>query len=270
MRESIRKWKRSVCRASLTVEAAVAMGFFCLCMGCILLLFPFIEKEIVNTQVMYEVCEHAELLSAVEPGLVEEAVLVNSYVAWEARSKASGMVYYAEKEGEGTLYSGEFHMPVPFDILSKRLIFLQTMYIRHWTGYDRSEGLEKEMVYITKTGEVYHRTIQCSHLQVSIREVSFQDIDTYRNRSGGKYYPCEQCAKGSCGDKVYITTEGERYHCSRNCSSLLRFIQKVERLAVEDSHRPCKTCYGSSRGEEKYGQRNRGAVTSGVDCGSSG
>lgn len=243
------KWTGKKCRASLTVEAAVAIGFFCLSMGCILLVFPFLEKEIVNAQIMYEVCEQGELVSALESELVEESVLAESYIRWAERSSASGMHYFASEEENGTLYAGEYEMPAPFGVLSERMIFLQTLYIRHWTGYDRSQDVEKEMVYITKTGEVYHRTMQCRHLQVSIREVELDKVGTYRNRSGGKYYPCEQCGKNLCKETVYITTEGNRYHASKSCSSLLRFIQKVEKSKVQDSHRPCKSCYGQRKGE---------------------
>ena len=249
MNKKIQRWSRKTCRASLTVEAAIAIGFFCLCMGCILLLFPFLEKEIVSTRIMYEVCENGERVSAMKPEAVEEVVLAESYAKWELRSKASGMIFYAAQEEGGTLYSGEYRMPMPFTVLSGQMVYLQTMYIRHWQGYDRSAGQEEEMVYITKTGEVYHRTIQCKHLQLSIREVAFRDIDTCRNRSGGKYYPCEHCTKGSCGERIYITTEGDRYHSSKSCSSLLRFIQKIEKSKVEDSHRPCKTCYGQEERE---------------------
>lgn len=249
MKHQTEKWRKKVCRASLTVEAAVTIGMFCFCIGCILLLFPFLEKEIAATRVMYEVCEHAELVSALEPEVTQETALTESYAKWVLRSKASGMGFYAQKEGDGTLYSAEYQMPVPFGILSEGLIFRQTMFIRHWTGYDRSEESEEELVYITKTGTVYHRSIQCKHLQVSVREVAFRDISRYRNQSGGKYYPCEYCVKNSCGNKVYITPEGDRYHSTRSCSSLLRFIRQVKISEVEDTHRPCKSCYVQSGGE---------------------
>lgn len=244
MKNRTEKLRSKTCRASLTVEAAVAIGFFSFCIGCLLLLFPFLEKEVAAVRVMYEVSEHAELVSAMEPKLVEETVIADSYAKWASKSKASGMVYGAQEEGEATLYWGEYRMPVPFAVLKNHMVFLQTMYIRHWTGYDRSGESDEEMVYITKTGKVYHRTTQCKHLQVSIREVALKNIELYRNRSGGKYYPCERCVKGVCNDKVYITPEGDRYHGTRECKSLLRFIQKVEKSKVTDSHRPCRTCYG--------------------------
>ena len=85
---------------------------------------------------------------------------------------------------------------------------------------------DDETVYVTETGLVYHRDYHCSYLDLSIHLVSMQEISSLRNKSGGKYYPCEHCAEQSVG-MVYITENGDRYHNSLSCSGLKRTIYAV-------------------------------------------
>ena len=122
----------------------------------------------------------------------------------------------------------------------------QTKTVRGWTGFSsrrRYEGEKgEEVVYVTNYGTVYHRSLDCRHLKLSIRQVSVSDAEHLRNENGGKYYPCERCWKSGSG-AVYITMDGNRCHESLNCSSLIRSIRTV-RISETGGMPPCSICGG--------------------------
>ena len=63
-----------------------------------------------------------------------------------------------------------------------------------------------------------------------------------RNGDGAKYYPCERCWKEG-SEIVFLTEEGNRYHQTLNCSSLVRGIHAV-RLWETGGLPPCSVCGG--------------------------
>ncbi len=125
-----------------------------------------------------------------------------------------------------------------------KIEILQRAQMRDWRGVDLCE--EKKIVYITKTGTVYHRNINCSHLTRNISTVSFSEVEKKRNASGAKYYPCEKCVKSKsmATKSVYITNEGDRYHNSMKCSGLRRYIIELDEKEV-GNRKPCKICGGT-------------------------
>lgn len=114
-----------------------------------------------------------------------------------------------------------------------------------WTGYDNTVNSnaqdEGEIVYITQSGEVYHRSRECSYLQPRVTQVSYLQIEACRNESGNRYSACERCSGYERGDTVYITDTGERYHVSLSCSSLHRTVLAVYLTEVEGRH-ACSRC----------------------------
>lgn len=116
---------------------------------------------------------------------------------------------------------------------------------RAWTGYDNAahsaDGIaEEEIVYITQEGSVYHRSRSCGYLKLSIAAVDKSFLDTQRNEDNGKYYACAECG-GSCGNIVYITNYGNRYHSSLGCSSLKRTIMAVP-ISQTGGRSACSKC----------------------------
>ncbi|MBR1758327.1 MAG: hypothetical protein IJ744_06325 [Lachnospiraceae bacterium] len=108
------------------------------------------------------------------------------------------------------------------------------------TGHEHADG-EEDYVYVTDYGVVYHRTLACPHLNLTILAGSLSSIDGARNDSGGKYYPCEFCHPGTAGGGVYYyTTDGDRYHADYHCQALTRTIREVPLSQV--SLPPCSTC----------------------------
>ena len=117
------------------------------------------------------------------------------------------------------------------------------MRTRAWTGYDNesaSESESEEIVYVTKYGEVYHRSKSCSYLKVSIRAVNLSLVEELRNAEGACYYACEKCGS-NCTNTVFVTPYGNCYHATLQCSGLKRTIQEIPLSQVGDKQ-PCKKC----------------------------
>lgn len=124
---------------------------------------------------------------------------------------------------------------------------MQSRYYGHaFVGYGLSGEAQEsyrqdEYVFITPTGTVYHRDRECSYLKPSITPILAQDLGGARNHGGGKYYACEVCNPSKSG-LLYITSDGNRYHSSPECSSLKRTIYAVTLESVKDSMPPCSKC----------------------------
>lgn len=118
-----------------------------------------------------------------------------------------------------------------------------------WNGYEVSGPGQAEevtrIVYVTENGAVYHGSMECTHLQLSVQEVPSLVIEDLRNQGGGKYYPCSRCAGTGPPSTLYITREGDRYHYSRGCSGLKRTVSSMTiEQAQEAGLRPCSRCGG--------------------------
>lgn len=122
----------------------------------------------------------------------------------------------------------------------------QCYYGRAWTGYDVQSTVsnfsdDDPMVYVTETGTVYHTNRNCTYLNPSITSVGYDDVENSRNQAGGKYYPCEICAKGASSGVVYITNQGNSYHVSIGCSGLKRTIYTIP-LSQAGGRGKCSKC----------------------------
>lgn len=116
--------------------------------------------------------------------------------------------------------------------------------VHAFTGYDntKTEAMEanEEIVYVTESGSVYHSSRNCSHLKVSVTTISAEALKTKRNKSGGKYYPCEYCP-GTAAANYYITEYGDAYHTKANCQGLKRNVMAVP-ISKVSGKAACKTC----------------------------
>lgn len=141
-----------------------------------------------------------------------------------------------------------YHVKIPVPIFKLNSFpMIQRVKVRAWTGQEvraryKMDEKEKELVYITETGTVYHQDKNCSHIHLNIKKVEGNPED-YRNNAGGKYYECTLCkGKGLTGDSIfYITTDGTRYHRIVNCSGIKRTVIEKELSEVAD-RKPCSRC----------------------------
>ena len=129
--------------------------------------------------------------------------------------------------------------------------FVQKASVRGWTGREGSGGSKKETkehhhetVYVAEHGVVYHRDSCCTHIRLSIMPVNLSQVPQLRNVYGEKYHRCEKCGShGVEGSQVYVTTDGNRYHTSLECSGLKRTVREVDLEEVGEL-RPCSKCGG--------------------------
>ncbi len=117
--------------------------------------------------------------------------------------------------------------------------------IRAFTGYDNTGAIdsgetEEEMVFVTETGTVFHRSRNCSHLNIHISAVERSNVGKMRNSGGGKYHPCEFCGGGT-KECLYITEDGDRYHTKVSCPGLKRTIHTVP-ISKVGGKGPCSEC----------------------------
>ena len=132
--------------------------------------------------------------------------------------------------------------------------FVQRSRSHVWTGKRlRDSAAEKEktgeeegsQVYVTPYGTAYHVSTSCHYLDLSVRTVSALEVEGLRNKDGGKYYQCSDCAKnGSSGSVVYITDYGTNWHTDLHCSGLKRTVEKIDISEVGNRHL-CPMCGGA-------------------------
>lgn len=159
---------------------------------------------------------------------------------------------------ESSLLQGDYGLKLkvrymvknPFDLFGLGMVSIEQQCMTNaWLGEDYRKNLEDnqnddQTVYITEHGSVYHVDRNCTYLQHTIQELTPDSLDSRRNLSGGKYYPCEKCGNEQTGH-IYVTGYGNRYHSSRNCSVLNRSILAVPKSSVPD-RRPCSKCSGGT------------------------
>ena len=159
--------------------------------------------------------------------------------------------YLLKENDEIDLIAG-FRVKTPFSIFSLGSCqFRQRVHTRAFTGVERREKENEKdcVVYLTETGTVYHRSLDCSYLKLTISKVLYRDLVNLRNSSGGKYKICERCCHGITpqdGEEVYITIYGDRYHKSRTCSGLKRTIREIM-LSQVGNRAPCSKCGGKEK-----------------------
>lgn len=118
--------------------------------------------------------------------------------------------------------------------------------VHAWTGAKEeiSDSTEEPepMVYMTETGSVYHSSLGCSYLNLSIDQVSAKRAAAMKNDYGETYTACETCSRGQApAGTVYITRKGSHYHNSETCSGLKRTVRLVKKSDAGACH-ACSRC----------------------------
>lgn len=127
--------------------------------------------------------------------------------------------------------------------------------VSRYVQVEKTEEAPKEdVVYITKTGTVYHTHQDCTHLKLSIRQTTFGLVGNQRNQQNQKYRECDKCARNvslSATSILYITDEGVCYHTSSTCSGIKRNIDQVSVLEIPSGMRCCRRCQKRDQSETK-------------------
>ena len=123
----------------------------------------------------------------------------------------------------------KYQVKLPFPVFHSRPVPMEeSICVKGWVGYSgKGFANQSKTVYVTENGSVYHLDYNCTYLHPKIRAVNYGTIPDLRNEDGGKYYPCEHCAKHETGGTVFITEFGTRYHTSLTCSDVKRTIYSI-------------------------------------------
>lgn len=157
-----------------------------------------------------------------------------------------GLLVFVKEEEDWITVFGKYEVQLPYSFGWKITYpVTQKVKLRCFTGQSGKKDETKEMVYITKYGDVYHVDIHCTYLQLSIQKVTRAKVDSIKNEGGDFYTPCEKCKPDENieNDNVYITREGSRYHSTTSCNGLKRMIRCVTKKEVK-GRKVCSRCGG--------------------------
>ncbi|MDO4522692.1 MAG: pilus assembly protein [Eubacteriales bacterium] len=258
-----------ILRGSLTLETACVLPFFLLVMISVL---QFARIGTASSAILAGMQDAAKDMAAyayirelgVTPGdAVAGDLIAGGLSAAYAKSRVDRQPGYRKADGIFSLLQTSFHDEI-IDLAgtyqmrhalsalpSLRIKSVLRARVRAWTGRigsggngsDEGEQQEKEeMVYMAKTGTVYHKDPDCTHIRLSIQKMDRAKVNAARNISGGKYHACERC-KTSGASTVYVTVYGDKYHGSIGCSGLKRTVSRVP-LSEAKGLRPCSKCGG--------------------------
>ena len=251
---STETYSRTFCQASLTVEAAVVLPLFIGFMVFLLFYFRIMQTELaVEQAMMYTARVEAACVSkssdTVHPAKVQLHFLKSAKeekVPFEYIDGEKAGISFRKSDYEGTelMLHASYRMTIPIGFFGTlRYPAEQEVSARKWIGYiPQEEGAgEKKLVYVTKTGKAYHSSRECAYLDLSIRTVSLEEVESSRNKNGSKYVRCGSCCKKKSGKTCYITDYGTCYHVSLECRGLKRTVYVISLDKVGKRH-PCKKC----------------------------
>lgn len=147
--------------------------------------------------------------------------------------------------GNSSIENGIVDMVVEYEIkipyINKYMSIAQRGRVHEWTGEDISKSIKE--VYITKNGDVYHKSKDCSYLIVRIRKAYYSQIDELRNDNGGKYKKCQLCVNKKLNKStgIFIAEDGEKFHVDLKCSGIKRNVMAVD-ISQIGNRRQCSRC----------------------------
>ena len=166
------------------------------------------------------------------------------------KTKEAGMYAYGTGSSGAetvTLPDVYSYQPIGGLIPLPKIWFHNTVKVHAWTGVLYEEGNDavesQPMVYVTESGTVYHRTLGCSYLNLSVQQVSGSSVKNLKNTYGEKYQACELCSRGQePAGTVYITKKSNRFHNRKSCSALKRSVRMVKEAEVSGEMSACGRC----------------------------
>ena len=228
-------------KGSITIETAMVLPFFFLAFVCILYMMDVMAiRTSVRNGMQYAAkitAEEACFQRMVSEGELEELIVDAIGSERLERSVIVGGSSGIHCNGSKmSLLTGilnlkvSYSVKVPVPAVSGISVKMEeSLMVKGWCGYEKTGWnlQSEETVYVTETGMVYHLDSSCNYLDLSIRSVSAESLDTIRNKNQGIYHACESCGKNPAKDSVYVTDYGDRYHHSLSCSGLKRTVYAI-------------------------------------------
>ena len=225
----------------ITLEAAVVIPIFFFAILCMVYLFEImaIQTSIRSAlqNVGKELAEEAYLSPIISQREVKEKLirtLEDDF--WSDSMIAGGSDGLNCSHSKSNLRTSVIDLNVRYQIEIPVLMFRlpvrtyeERLRVKGWTGYVEGSGdsAEDDLVYVTNYGTVYHKSLSCTYLELTIRPITKDKLWLERNESGAIYSPCGKCGDLSSGTLVYITDYGKSYHTTLDCSGLKRTINVV-------------------------------------------
>lgn len=242
-------------RGSYTLEAAVVIPLAAAYVVTILFFFTILEIQCkVDEALLYagrktavESCtidsEEALFVSAEAYLLyaLQEDKIIETYVK---HGSLGIQLWKSDFQGETIALYAEYIVKLPISFLGVGELRLSSQNkFRKWTG-DRVLEDAGNYVYVALSGEVYHKSLSCRSINLSVQSTSIEKISSLRGKNGQKYKECTRCTwKDERKERVYYTDYGEWYHKYIGCSSIKRTVEKI-RMEDIGERRPCSFCYG--------------------------
>lgn len=244
--------------ASITLEASVIVPLYVFVFAVFCYFLVILNFQVKVDKALYNAARTmAKCTYTYDAGEAVDTVAATALVISEVGSKnIQNMGIIGGVAGFHFLFSDfgdeivdlvvQYNIKLPFPVIGTHyLSFMQRARTRSFIGVMPDDSSQNgNYVYITETGSVFHKTLECTYLKLSIREVLTTDAKQMRNREEEAYSLCEICGDLSYEPPyTYITDYGNRYHYSCNCSGLKRGIMKIN---VKDvgMYRPCSRCGG--------------------------
>ena len=230
-------------KGSVTIEAAFGIPLFLFAALCLIWLIEIQSIKISITAAAQSAAKSAAEDTAVIPvlntiklksdivSLIGEDRINRSIIRGGSSGISCWKSYVSPATGEMNI-KVEYDIMVPIPVIGSPSASLEEKFtISSWNGRNNEQmgGENREIVYMTENGSVYHEDYNCSYLRLSLRYVPYEELGSIRNESGGRYHACEKCVSGSAMTGVYITENGNKYHNTLGCSGLKRTIYAVKR-----------------------------------------
>lgn len=240
--------------AVLTLETALVLPLFLMAS---LLLMSFLNAVYAGEKIEAAICEEARYTAMrMHDGSNYERSGIKARVMERLSENIlnSGIIKdgYDGLDFSDTDLSGHeiitvnvrYKIKPPFDLFNLTSIQCEKSVIMHsHTGY--VNGLngygDYEYVYMTKNGSVYHKSRDCSHIKLTIIATDGEEVKNLRNSSGQKYKRCVYCKPKLTDSKLYVTSQGDKYHNSLSCQGLKRTVLRVRMDELGDI-KPCSQC----------------------------
>lgn len=203
----------------LVVEAVLILPIFIITL---LMMISFMGIYSLQTTKLTETCQNAKILG--------------TYAS------------ISEEGAETVTLPNIYRYSFFYAVLPMKSLYMENhVTVRCWKGEKASASSsdDERMVYVTENGNVFHAR-DCSYLQPSVRTVLITELNTLRNQKGEIYSACRKCASQVDTGVVYITEDGNRYHCSRSCTSLSHVVIMMKYSEAIQSKRPCSRCGGGA------------------------
>ena len=230
-------------KGSVTIEAAFGIPLFLFAALCLIWLIEIQSIKISITAAAQSAAKSAAEDTAVIPvlntiklksdivSLIGEDRINRSIIRGGSSGISCWKSYVSPATGEMNI-KVEYDIMVPIPVIGSPSASLEEKFTNSsWNGRNNEQmgGENREIVYMTENGSVYHEDYNCSYLRLSLRYVPYEELGSIRNESGGRYHACEKCVIGSAMTGVYITENGNKYHNTLGCSGLKRTIYAVKR-----------------------------------------